>query len=512
LIGWKKEFSESKHTPKQLETIANRILEHSLFAFLSGNPPIITVTDDDSPEKVTINELFEETIKPYSKASKITIEGISFQIENLKIYSGDPASSHSIHLCANDRDVEQIPIEKKIPALTKRLTDSDGKHFHLLCYVKSPFLDACVNSQRTGFDFTKSGDLAFDKINEEILFENIVFDVKRTLGEDLDSILDKMKDRIERIVNNNHPEFRPYLKEVESDLDTFSINISEDEIARRFNDYQFKRDIETRKQAKKLLEKSDKGEFDSAFQEQFKHYLENTEDTAHVNLSRYVINRKSILNILERRLETDDNGKYCKEELIHEVIFPMRKTSDEVEFHQNNLWIIDEKLSFHSFLGSDKPISSYQSNGTSTKRPDLLITNGPSSFSDTTDMPLNSVVVIEFKKPERKDYGFEGSDKNPIDQVIEYINTIRDNKAFTYRDRQIVVNASTPFYCYIIADLTPKLRSILDARDFTEAPDRIGYFWYNSKKKAYFEVISFQKLLQDAKKRNHALFKKLNLQ
>jgi len=511
LVEWKAEFSNSKHTPKQIETIANRILEHSLFAFLSDNPPLITVTDDDTSDKIVINDLFKDSIDPYSNNSDITIEGIPFQIRNLKVYSGDPASTHSIHLCANDRDVEQMPIEKKIPALTNRLANDEGKLFHLLCYVKSPFLDAKVNSQRTGFNFSKSGELEFDQITEEKLFEELVRDIKGTLGDDLDTILDRVKERVENIVNNNYPEFRPYVKEMEAELDTFTINITEDEIARRFNEYQFKRDTQTRGEAKKLLEKSEKGEFDADFQTQFEHYLENVEDAAQVNLSRYVINRKAILNILEKRLEADSNGKYSKEELIHEVIFPMRKTSDEVEFHNNNLWIIDEKLSFHSYLGSDKPLTSVQTNGTSSKRPDLLITNGPSAFSDNNEMPLNSVVVVEFKKPERKNYGLEGSDKNPVDQVTEYIDLVRSNEALTYRGREITVGDSTPFYCYIIADLTKKLRKILKGRGFIEAPDKLGYFWYNNNNMSYYEVISFQKLLQDAKKRNHALFTKLKL-
>jgi len=39
----------------------------------------------------------------------------------------------------------------------------------------------------------------------------------------------------------------------------------------------------------------------------------------------------------------------------------------------------------------------------------------------------------------------------------------------------------------------------------------MGYFWYNPNNKAYVELISFEKLLGDAKKRNLALFKKLGL-
>lgn len=40
-------------------------------------------------------------------------------------------------------------------------------------------------------------------------------------------------------------------------------------------------------------------------------------------------------------------------------------------------------------------------------------------------------------------------------------------------------------------------------------PDGMGYYGYQSERHAYFEVISYAKLLADAKKRNQILFDKL---
>ncbi len=40
-------------------------------------------------------------------------------------------------------------------------------------------------------------------------------------------------------------------------------------------------------------------------------------------------------------------------------------------------------------------------------------------------------------------------------------------------------------------------------------PDREGFFGYNASKGAYIEVISYDKLVRDAKKRNQVLFDKL---
>jgi hypothetical protein len=42
-------------------------------------------------------------------------------------------------------------------------------------------------------------------------------------------------------------------------------------------------------------------------------------------------------------------------------------------------------------------------------------------------------------------------------------------------------------------------------------PDNLGYYGYNPNLNAYYEVLSYTKLLNDAKKRNRILFEKLNL-
>lgn len=42
-------------------------------------------------------------------------------------------------------------------------------------------------------------------------------------------------------------------------------------------------------------------------------------------------------------------------------------------------------------------------------------------------------------------------------------------------------------------------------------PDNLGYYGYNPKASAYVEIISYAKLLQDAKRRNKILFDKLHL-
>jgi hypothetical protein len=61
----------------------------------------------------------------------------------------------------------------------------------------------------------------------------------------------------------------------------------------------------------------------------------------------------------------------------------MHTTSDDVPYEQQNLWIIDERLSYHSFLASDMRLDSMGVLGNSSaSRPDLLIFERALTFTE----------------------------------------------------------------------------------------------------------------------------------
>ena len=98
-------------------------------------------------------------------------------------------------------------------------------------------------------------------------------------------------------------------------------------------------------------------------------------------------------------IETNGEGKFENEDLIHSVFFPIRTTSDEVPYDKQNLWLIDERLSYHSFLASDKTFNSIpQISSTENDRSDLLIYNEAIAFADSKTASHNSFTIVELKK------------------------------------------------------------------------------------------------------------------
>ena len=99
----------------------------------------------------------------------------------------------------------------------------------------------------------------------------------------------------------------------------------------------------------------------------------------------------------------------------------------------------------------------------------------------------------------------------PFVQVRKYVELIRANKARTPDGREIPIPDFLPFYCYIVCDLGTTLETW--ARDFEleKTPDGQGFFGFKRAYNAFFEVISYSKMVSDAQKRNAIFFEKLNL-
>lgn len=132
-------------------------------------------------------------------------------------------------------------------------------------------------------------------------------------------------------------------------------------------------------------------------------------------------------------------------------------------------------------------------------------------FSEPVDDsgPINSIVIIEFKRPQRDDYDDE---RNPLLQVFEQIKEIRGGHAVNMEGRPIrVANTKIPAYAYVICDITKKLEAVLLNSDAQPTPDNRSFYGYHRNNEIYYEVIDYSKIVEDAKKRNRIFFERLNI-
>ena len=229
------------------------------------------------------------------------------------------------------------------------------------------------------------------------------------------------------------------------------------------------------------------------------------------SLAEYVVRRRAIIDLLDSSLafEDPDKRKHYKEEVIHELIVPLRSNSEDLDYDQHNLWILDDRLAFYSFFRSDKPFRTF-TESTSGKEPDLAIIfdQGLAFRRDGRDEPI---VIIEFKRPGRDDYD---GNSNPVNQVLEYVDLFRSGTAVKDKNGKLIkqVSDATRFICYVVADFTETLKKQLRfSKASHPTADGEGFFGISPEHNASIEVMPYAKILHDAKVRNEAFFKHLGL-
>lgn len=503
LIGFKNKYQ--KNCSVNIEPIAKKIIEHCMMYFISNSCPKIILSDEDG--KIDINDYFNSKVKDSLHRDDFELSNHKFSLYHIQMTEN--ASKHELHLCASNREVESIPLSKKIPNLNTRLTDEQGNEYYYVGYLTGNYLDSTVNTNRTAFYIDNDRNLTNTILKNDIVNNSLKF-VKIYLGEDLNKIKEKKKEQIDRYVQSCKPQYKFLLNQKPEVYDDIPSGLKNDDLDIELHKQTQKWEREIKELGKNIEQKS-KDMYDSVadFDKIFKAYCSGITNLSKASLSEYIIRRKTILELFSKALEMDENDKYKKEDIIHSLICPMQHTSNDIPFDEMNLWIIDEKLSYHKFLASDTKLKSIPIiNSKSDDRVDIAIFDQAISYSSEKDH-FNSISIIELKRPGRNDYSANGKDRDPIEQVLRYVKQIREGKVTLANGRDFGNVDNTPFYCYIIADLTSTLRDRAETSGYTKTPDGEGYYGYNPNRNAFIEIISYSKLLNDAQKSNQVLFDKL---
>lgn len=507
LTGLRSEYE--KHFPKSLETIAHKVIDHLLIHFVGGRCPQITFHDADG-QTCSLNHIFAEEAKERAQEVAFKLKGHDFKVTVLR-YQSSAAKNHTISYCANQREVLGWKASKAIPDLQGRLTDDKGDQFVFRTYVSGPYLDAKVNSERTAFMFLQESDLDFPgEMTREELDAQVVQSLQEVAEPYTTQLREQKRQAIEEFIQQDAPQYRFQLQDrYRERLARIPGNISRDQLDIEL--YRTQKDIELEHRTRAAEIKKvplDTAAASPEYAALYKQYLDEENELGKAALAKYVVHRRTILEMLDAALKVQESGSYAREDLVHSLIYPMRTDSEEVEFSRQNLWVVDERLAYHSYLASDLSMRSLKAvNAAGGDEPDLAIFNTARAFSETKS-PYQSVVIVEFKRPERNEY--PAKEENPVEQVLRYVRKIKEGTAKD-KDGKTINVGSIPFYAYILCSLTPRIKAIADTHDFVKTPDNEGYFRYHQSAGCYIEIVSYDKVLNDAKKRNRAFFERLQI-
>lgn len=491
------------NTPKKISTIARDLLNHCFIYFVLGKAPKITISD--GTESILVNSLFEKIKKEDFSTVDFSIGKESFQLIHFKNYNPN-SSTHCLNLCANDRRVSSANLQNVFNGVNSKFVTAEGA-FVYNGYITSTYLDENVNRERTSFNIEDTQLSTFNQVTKSEIISTAMDHVLTYLRDDLIAYNSNKREKIERFIHNVNPRYRLLLRRYPECIDNILISDDEEKLELELfkQEQQYKLKL---KEEGKELEKTIKGNINSAdIMKKTTAYAEKLSEMGKSSLAEYILHRKAVLDILENNLKYQDDNRYAYEESIHQMVFPMQQTSDDVDYTAHNLWLIDEKLSYHYYLASDKKIKSMDPIQSASKNePDIAIFDSPFAFTDESEQPFRNITIIEFKRPGRESYG---DSENPIQQVIEYMDDFTNGKIKTKDGLTIDGNSNIRFFCYILCDISEKLKKYIKQYDFQETPDGQGYYFYSKNYNAYMEIVPYNKMIRDSKKRNKILFDKL---
>jgi hypothetical protein len=499
LNNMKEDFK--KQFPVKLSQIANEIISHCFDYFLI--PDFHSIVLQDEVENINLNDLFNTKISKFD-VTTLKILDKEFELISVKI-DNSIVNKHKLILCANNRSVKDFNLEDYINDIESLKLD---EKYCYLGLVNSNFLDNNVDSNRLDFSTISQKSTIMNGV-ELISLERIINDVsdyiKNLLKDALTPITEKKHQRVSTYINENSPQYRYLLKYKADELKKIKASISNEKLEETLYKIKTEFELEISNEKTELIKTiTDKSSI-LDYEEKFKILVEKISDSNKSRLADYIIHRRAILELFEKGMSFNDDGKYSKEAFMHNLIYPIKKTSDDkITFDEQNLWLIDEKLSYYFYISSDIPFNNEQNED----RPDIMFFDRSIALSEVKNdgTSYDSIVIFELKRPMRDDLSYN----SPIDQIIEYKTQIQTNTKKDKDGRYIKVDDNTKFYLYVICDVSPAFKNkIKSTYGLTETVDGLGY--YRMTNNEYLEILSYDKILNDAKKRNQVLFEKLGI-
>lgn len=487
---------------KHLKTVSRKVLELLLPYFFTPNPlfPKIIVRTDN--KEYVLNDLVEDI----DEITELGREHFELEESNAKKYKFFVViykmfyTSHInwISLVAHHREVVCTNLSDYITQFSEPFIENN-KSYIIKAYVTGDYFNENVKHHRTGFNFGKSSPTLELSITQN--------DIEKRVSEIVKSnpkLVDKIETRTQVIRKkiSEYVEENPWHKNNMSDLDlnTFKLNPTEQDIELALHKLQYEKERNTKTEVNEILKSTSLAE-----SELVERLVSSITELNKNQLAKYVSHRKLVIDFLKKALQASDDGKYATENVVHNLIYPKNSDSEQCNWDEHNLWLLDERLTFTQYVTSDK-----KHTVKSKDRSDILIFDKQMVYR-TGDDAGNPVTVFELKRPQRFDYLNPGSKEDPVDQILRYCSQLRTNTLTDSKGVTIKVHENTPFYAYIITDINGDVEKWLRLKDFKILPDGGGWYYWHGALNLYVEFIGWERVWKDAEMRNKIFFKQLGI-
>lgn len=499
--------------------IRNSLLAH--FIALFAQPKRLKIDLFDEKKTTNLSNLFFDSIVGSKEPVEVVIdEHHAASMLHVLLPKKLAPIGNSLIYCAADRSVITKPISEMI-GLKALPNDTLGPLIYI-GLVSGPLFDDALNHERTGFDF---GDIDFEVVNKVL-----VDTAKSFLDPYLAEPRRRNREMLDKLLETN-PLYASAIDDIESYAAGMPLNWDE---TRLVQDVALKRHRSTKALFKQIekLEANTASMSDETFAAHVSKLTAQLGDAEKSALAQYVVERRWVIELLKERRKIDlSTSRHEPENIVHEVFCPLGVTSDTMDYDDHNLWLIDDRLAYYSYITSDRPIRSFAAGRAEPEpetverrsdltamgafgeagEPDLAIFKRPMLFRRANT--IDPAVIVEFKAPSKTAYSGAPGD-NPVIQIRKYIESLLEKTCYSYDGERITdINKGTPFLCFLVAEPSQQLYELLRQHQIHKpTPDGDGRFAYLEDLNAYFEFIPYDQVLKNAALRNEAFFRKLKVE
>ena len=288
-----------------------------------------------------------------------------FTLHGFRLYSG-AADHHGLVYGAHYREVITERLANFLPNLKNRLADAEQGSFAYLAFVQGGYLDDKVNTERTDFSIPRDSvvrgseanagqilvvpltepaggqnaapDLFADEISLKAIRDAALAAVTDDLKPYLEEINSAKEAALTRYIAEEAPQYRPLMKYRHEFIDQIPPSASDDQLETALHRQLHQRQVRLKEEGRRILDEAGHVKDAQEFYERFDRFVSDENEIGKTALAQYVVHRRIILDLLEKVLSLDpETGRYSLESTIHSLVFPMRTTSDDVPFEQQNL-------------------------------------------------------------------------------------------------------------------------------------------------------------------------------
>lgn len=494
--------------PKRADTFLRYFSAHFIADFLIGGGPAILLDVDG--EKAEYPKAVSDLV--IGQKMETSIVSDEFGELNIVGFVCRPEAStgldglHQLHLLANGRTVETRKVDNLLGVESLERDGEKDLAFHGC--VSGEYLNLRVNEGRTAFNLTERTLKQISRLCMDAVRE-------RMLSDQVRKYVEKRRKRYESFVER-YPTYG--FDDDDTQLGRVPLHAATPEdFASYLVKFQIRRDEERQETLQKLIDALDSdGQF--SFQQSIIEAARGIQASEQLALAQHVVRRKLALELLEKlisriRVREGASDDFHLERTLHSFICPMNVRGDnpsDLHSRAHELWIVDERLAFTRAFSSDKRLDDIIAQAGSADRPDLFLwdlAHGLGSTDpdhpDAVDVsePLRTVMVVEFKKPGRKNYS--GPKDQVEQQITRYLAQMQGEEIESFGRTRIRIAKDCVFYCYVVADIVGDLVLQLSGWETTSnGQGRIRQL--KGDYRGQIEIVQWQDLVNDAWMRNHA--------